>query len=575
MNSFRLFHSIFVLLLIIALSISPSVVAADDVTLVTGTSENLPENCVPTVFQEGHPGPTDIFFLADTTGSMGTFIADVKSKASDIFTTIQGVVSDVQFGVGEYKDDTPGDCDSDPFAFKVDQSITSDTVAVQNGLNVWSASGGCASEAESYIYALQQVGLDAGIGWRPDTSKIVVWFGDAPSHDPNFGASPTTAINALLAQGVKVLAINVGVGHLDSAGQATTIVNGAGGKYVNSLAADLSKIIQDELIKIIQSEITLKVVASCDNPAVQLTFPSGEVSGVTIPTGNSVCFHPTVSASGGLECHPLHAQCTYSVVSGNGDTLNGPNTINIDVTPIADVIPPVLHGVPADATVSCDSVPAPPKVTATDNCAGDVEVHYSEVRTDGSCPNTYTLVRTWTASDSATPPNTVTASQTIHVQDTTPPSLASDNSAYSICLWPPNHKYYFFKDLNIFNSHVVDNCPGPVTVSFASCKSSQPDNTHGHNRRLLTAVGGNQVRRLLTAVGGNQGDGETTHDCVFEGGILKVRAERAGQNQSPRVYSLSLTYTDQCGNSLTTTNNNISVPHDITDVPGPCLAANN
>jgi len=563
MDSFRLFRSIFFsLFLFLFLSPLPGLVLGDvSLTVPTGTSVDLDQNCVPTVFQEGHPGPTDIFFLADTTGSMGDFITNVRTQASNIFTTIQGAVTDVQFGVGEYKDDEPDFCSGDPFAFRVDQSITSDTSAVQTGINAWAADGGC-DEPESYINALQQVGLNAGIGWRSGTTKIVVWFGDAPSHDPNFGATTSSAVAALVAQGVKVLAINVGTGNLDSSGQATAVVNGAGGKLVTLGSADLSQIIQDELITIIQSQITLKVVASCDNPAVQLTFPSGEVSGVTIPTGGSVCFHPTVSANGGLECNPLHATCTYSVVSGNGDTLNGPNAINIDVTPIADIIPPVLNGVPADTTVSCDSVPTAPTVTAHDNCAGDVTVHFSEVRTDGSCPNTYTLVRTWTASDSATPPNTVSASQTIHVQDTTPPSLASDNSALTTCLWPPNHKYYFFNNLNIFNSHVVDNCPGPVTVSFASCTSSQPDNTHGHNRRLLLATGG------------NQGDGETTADCVFEGGILKVRAERSGQNSSPRVYKVSLTYQDQCGNKFTTNNNQILVPHDITDVPGPCLAAN-
>jgi hypothetical protein len=251
-------------------------------------------------------------------------------------------------------------------------------------------------------------------------------------------------------------------------------------------------------------------------------------------------------------------------VSGNGDVLNGPNSFTVQVDPIKDIIPPVLTGVPADTTVSCDAVPSVPTVTAKDNCDGSVDVTETEKRTDGPCPNTYTLVRTWTASDHANPPNTVTASQTINVQDTTPPSLDPSNTALDTCLWPPNHKYYYFTDLSVFNTKVVDNCPGPVKVTFVSCTSSQPDNTQGHNRRLLQL-----------ATGGNQGDGQTTQDCVFEGGILKVRAERAGQNSSPRVYTLTLKYTDECGNALTTNNNHISVPHDIKDVPGPCLTANN
>jgi len=530
-------------------------VLASDVSVSAGGSVGLTENCVPTVFQEGHPGPTDIVFLADTTGSMGSQIANVQSSALSILSTIQGVVSDVQFGVAEYKDREH--CGSDPFSFNVDQSVTTNTASVQTGINAWIADGGC-DLPESDLGALGTIGVGTGIGWRAGTTKIVVWFGDAESHDPSLGFSLASTIAALVAQGVKVLAIDAG--NLDASGQATAIVAGAGGKYVVLGSADLSEIIQTELITILQSQITLNAVGSCDNPLVHLTFSLAEASGITIPTGQSVCFHPTISADV-VECVPLHATCTYSVLSGNKDTLNGPNTFAVTVTPIPDVIPPVLVGVPADVTVDCDKVPAPATVTATDNCPCGARVSFSETRTDGSCPNTYTLVRTWTASDCATPANTVSASQTIHVKDTTAPSLASDNSALTTCLWPPNHKYYYFTNLNTFNSHVVDNCPGPITVSFASCTSSQPDNTHGHNRRLL----GN---------GGNQGDGETTQDCVFEDGILKVRAERSGQNQSPRVYSVSLTYKDQCGNSFTTSNSKILVPHDIKDVPGPCLSAN-
>ena len=58
--------------------------------------------------------------------------------------------------------------------------------------------------------------------------------------------------------------------------------------------------------------------------------------------------------------------------------------------------------------------------TATDNCDGDVDIAYDgETRIDGVCADTYTLERTWTATDNCG--NSTSVTQTIEVQDTTDP----------------------------------------------------------------------------------------------------------------------------------------------------------
>jgi len=69
-------------------------------------------------------------------------------------------------------------------------------------------------------------------------------------------------------------------------------------------------------------------------------------------------------------------------------------------------------------------------VTATDDCDGSVTVSFSESRTDGACPNSYTLTRTWTATDACG--NISTTTQTLTVQDTTAPVLSGQGADATI-----------------------------------------------------------------------------------------------------------------------------------------------
>ncbi len=55
---------------------------------------------------------------------------------------------------------------------------------------------------------------------------------------------------------------------------------------------------------------------------------------------------------------------------------------------IKDTQPPVLNGIPNNLTVECGAVPAPPVVSAVDNCDPDPAVDFSEISTQtktGSC----------------------------------------------------------------------------------------------------------------------------------------------------------------------------------------------
>ena len=68
---------------------------------------------------------------------------------------------------------------------------------------------------------------------------------------------------------------------------------------------------------------------------------------------------------------------------------------------------------------------------ADDDCDPTPEVTFDEVRTDGSCPGEFTLTRTWTAVDRCG--NTSSASQTVTVEDTTPPTVSGELRKVPAC----------------------------------------------------------------------------------------------------------------------------------------------
>ncbi|MBI2730564.1 MAG: T9SS type A sorting domain-containing protein, partial [Sphingobacteriales bacterium] len=115
--------------------------------------------------------------------------------------------------------------------------------------------------------------------------------------------------------------------------------------------------------------------------------------------------------------------------------------------------------------------------------------------------------------------------------DQTAPTI-TNVSVNPTCLWPPNHKMQ-----NVYVGYAAaDNCAGTVTTSLSVSSNEPIDGT---------------------------GDGDTSPDWIIgtDGHSLQLRAERAG-NGSGRVYTITITATDVCGNSSTKTVT-VVVSHDI------------
>jgi hypothetical protein len=100
------------------------------------------------------------------------------------------------------------------------------------------------------------------------------------------------------------------------------------------------------------------------------------------------------------------------------------------VITVTDTQAPEFVEVPADLNLACgEDVPSPAQVSAIDNCSG-VSVDLTENVVPGNCEGSYTIVRTWTASDACG--NTADAQQIINVGDDAAPEFVQvpQNASY-------------------------------------------------------------------------------------------------------------------------------------------------
>jgi len=222
------------LLLIAMLVMVPALAGADSIvpasysaTIPVGGTASLGKTVNVT---QVATGAVDVFFLADTTGSMGGSIDNVQTEIGNIMTEVALSASNVAYGVGEYKDV------GDVFIYRENLDPPSMTEAtVQTAVNAWTASGG-GDGPEAQLYALEQVATTTQ--WRADSERLVMWFGDYEGHDPRNGSTEASATAALIGAGASVHAINIGAGRLDITGQATRIAAATGGAFYGSINSD-------------------------------------------------------------------------------------------------------------------------------------------------------------------------------------------------------------------------------------------------------------------------------------------------------------------------------------------------
>ena len=251
-----------------------------DVTLTLSPGES--KTITKTVSTPAIPPKPDITFLIDTTGSMGPVISNVQTNANSILNNVASAQPDAQFAVAEYKDTT------DATPFRVAQNLTGDQTAVTNGLNSLVASGG-GDLPEANINGLFQVATGA-VSFRPNSSRIVLLIGDAPSHDPSNGHTLADAISALQAADITVLALDLA--QLDSTGQATAITNATGGELFSGI--NPSEVSDTILAALSNLPVTVThKLRDCDSHLNVSLTPDSR----TVTSGETATFSETISVA--------------------------------------------------------------------------------------------------------------------------------------------------------------------------------------------------------------------------------------------------------------------------------------
>ena len=224
---------------------------------------------------------------------------------------------------------------------------------------------------------------------------------------------------------------------------------------------------------------------------------------------------------------------TWTATDDCGNIATQSQTITVE-----DTVAPVISGIPANTSASCDFIPQPANPTATDNCSSDVSIVYNEQRTELGCPGNYILTRTWTANDGCG--NESVGIQTITVEDTSPPILLSV---------PNNQTINCDEVATLVNPIATDNCDNNPFIDLTELIIPGPcDNSY-------------QIRRTWTATDncGNTDDATQVITVVDDVapilvGIpadIEISCESTGDIPAPSV----VTATDNCDNNPTVTLN--------------------
>lgn len=353
----------------IPIQVSPP---TNDLTL--SKDQTLAEVVKVTIPKSGVVPKVDAYFLADTTGSMNTAIAAVKSGIVDAMTRIQAQGSDVWFGVGDYKDFPAPVADEHPYAFAHQCSLSGNIAQVKAAIDSWDTSPG-KDTPEAQFYGLDRVAEPPGgkIGWRADSKRIIVWFGDAAGHDAvckqisglSYDITEASLTAKLVAEKIKVLALSMKTNYRAPAGlddeprsassafkskcgepggtpgQGTRIAKATGCKLVQGVSVDT---IMDTIVTELTAQIAVignvsLVASGATAPFVQAIAPTDGYGSLSRDQDHEISFDVSWLGNVAATTEAQVFNGSLDVVA-DGEVIGG-KTVKITVPSYVPELPPI------------------------------------------------------------------------------------------------------------------------------------------------------------------------------------------------------------------------------------------
>ncbi len=192
-------------------------------------------------------------------------------------------------------------------------------------------------------------------------------------------------------------------------------------------AVDLCGNTSDTLTQVITVNDDVKPVISGEYEATVNVACVGDIPAPPGLTANDNCdgpLQPSYTEEGsGTACDSTIVR-TWVFTDACGNSASATQTIHLK-----DAVAPTLVGTVQDANVTCSKdVPAPPVITANDNCPAEVKVNFTSTTSDSTCVNKFKIVRKWWAVDGCGNTSDV-LTQTIIVNDDVKPVISGEYEA--------------------------------------------------------------------------------------------------------------------------------------------------
>ncbi len=143
-------------------------------TVESEAAEDVPVLIIRIFDESVPPGPVDVVFVVDATGSMRDDIGAVKGDMRRILDHLRARNPDYRIGVVAYRDIT------DEFLTHTFLTLSADEAEIEAAIAAIAVDGG--DDWREHVYAGIDTALD-GQPWRPEASQHIILMGDAPPHE--------------------------------------------------------------------------------------------------------------------------------------------------------------------------------------------------------------------------------------------------------------------------------------------------------------------------------------------------------------------------------------------------------